>query len=97
MGTKLKEADEPHALPPEAFLGRSPVRSADEPEKLLDCDLIEERLYGLARRALKLVAITLRRVAKILDNSLAEMRLALNLERLAERCLHATHVIHRQL
>ena len=68
------EADEPDALPPEAFFGRPPDRSADEPEKLLEYDFIEDRLYRLVRRALEIDAITLHRAAKILDKSLAEMR-----------------------
>src|SRR5690606_13922112 len=73
-GTTLKKADEPDGLSPDAFFGRPPDRSADEPEKLLESDFMADRLYRLVRRALEMDAITLHRAAKILDKSLTEMR-----------------------
>jgi hypothetical protein len=70
----LKKADEPDGLSPEAFFGRPPDRSADEPEKLLESDFMEDRLYRLVRRALETDAITLHRAANNLDRSMVEMR-----------------------
>ena len=73
-GVTLKRTDEPDGLAPDAFFGRPPDRGADEPEKLLAYDFVEDRLYRLVRRALETDAITLHRGAKILDKSLTEMR-----------------------
>ncbi len=73
-GVTLKRTDEPDRLAPDAFFGRPPDRGADEPEKLLAYDFVEDRLYRLVRHALETDAITLHRGAKILDKSLTEMR-----------------------
>lgn len=73
-GTTLKKTDEPERLPAEAFFGRPPDRSADEPEKLSPSDFVEDRLYRLVRAGIETEAISLHRAAKILDKSLAEMR-----------------------
>jgi hypothetical protein len=73
-GRALKRVEEPDGLQADAFHGRPPGRSADEPEKLLESDFIEDRLYRLVRKGLEADAITLSRAAKILDLTLREMR-----------------------
>lgn len=73
-GQSLGKADEPDGLPPEAFTGRPPDRSAEEPDRLLAVDFIEDRLLGLVRAAVDAEKISLGRAAEILRLDLAEMR-----------------------
>ena len=70
----LSRASEPDGLPPEAFHGSPPDRGADEPERLLPSDFVEDRLYRLVREAVEKEAITLSRAAEILGIGVEEMR-----------------------
>lgn len=70
----LARADEPDGLMPDAFHGSPPGRGADEPERLLPSDFVEDRLSRLVREAIEKEAITLGRAAEILDLGIEEMR-----------------------
>lgn len=73
FGRGLGRADEPDGLPPEAFHGSPPDRGADEPERLLAFDFVEDRLYRLVRETLEKEEITLSRAAEILGIGVEEM------------------------
>ncbi len=77
-GKSLRGIDEPEGLTPDAFLApahSAPVaRVADEPERLLPSDFVEDRLLGLVRMAVDQNAISLGRAAEILDTDLKSMR-----------------------
>ncbi len=74
-GKRLFKADEPEALPPDAFRDGYPEPfSGKEPERLLPSDFAEDRLSLLVRRAIEGEQITLSRGAEILGYSHDEMR-----------------------
>jgi Zn-dependent peptidase ImmA (M78 family)/DNA-binding XRE family transcriptional regulator len=77
-GKSLRAIEEPDGLTPDAFLApanAAPVaRVADEPERLLPSDFVEDRLLGLVRTAVDQDAISLGRAAEILDTDLKSMR-----------------------
>jgi hypothetical protein len=77
-GKSLRAIEEPDGLTPDAFLApanAAPVaRVADEPERLLPSDFVEDRLRGLVRTAIDQDAISLGRAAEILDTDLKSMR-----------------------
>lgn len=73
-GKSLGKADEPEGLRREAFTGRPPDRSAEEPDRLLAADFVEDRLRLLVRSAVDRELISLGRAAEILRIDLAEMR-----------------------
>ncbi|MGH7270309.1 MAG: ImmA/IrrE family metallo-endopeptidase, partial [Polyangiaceae bacterium] len=74
----LGKADEPEALPPEAFNGRPPDRSAEEPDRLLAVDFMGDRLSNLVRRSVEQEVISLGRAAEILGIELKKMRVLAN-------------------
>ena len=73
FGRGLSRADEPAGLPPEAFHGSPPDRGADEPERLLAFDFVEDRLYRLVRETVEKEGISLSRAAEILGIGVEEM------------------------
>jgi Zn-dependent peptidase ImmA (M78 family)/DNA-binding XRE family transcriptional regulator len=74
-GKTLTRTEEPDGLLPAAFRVVRPVeRSADEPERLLEHDFVEDRLSRLVRDAVEHEEITLSRGAEILRLSLDHMR-----------------------
>lgn len=72
-GVSLMKADEPDAVPPEAFQAAS-ARAADEPKRLEDDDFVEDRLSKLVRIAFDKQLISVSRAAEILEVDLKEMR-----------------------
>jgi Zn-dependent peptidase ImmA (M78 family)/DNA-binding XRE family transcriptional regulator len=73
-GRSLTKTDEPDGLGSEAFSPRPPDSSAEEPEKLLEWDFLEDRLYRLVRTAVEKDLVTLSKAAEILDLSVQDMR-----------------------
>jgi Zn-dependent peptidase ImmA (M78 family)/DNA-binding XRE family transcriptional regulator len=70
----LRKTDEPDGLSSEAFSPRPPDSSAEEPEKLLESDFLEDRLYRLVRKAVEKDLITLTKAAQVLGLSVQDMR-----------------------
>ncbi len=73
-GKRLFKADEPEALPPQAFREDPEPLSGKEPDRLSPSDFAEDRLSFLVRRAIEEEKITLSRGAEILGRPLDDMR-----------------------
>ncbi len=77
-GKSLRAIEEPDGLAPDAFLAPANAapasRVADEPERLLPSDFVEDRLFALVRTAVDRGVISLGRAAEILDIDLKSMR-----------------------
>jgi len=75
FGRTLLRNDEPDALAQDAFRASFPeVRSADEPDRLSRVDFIQDRLFGLVRKAIEQEKISISRGAEVLGISLGDMR-----------------------
>jgi len=74
-GRTLLRDDEPQALVEDAFRASFPEESsAGEPDKLSSVDFIQDRLFGLVRKAIEQDKISLDRGAEVLGFSLQDMR-----------------------
>lgn len=73
-GRGLRAVDEPGGLSKDDFHPRPAARMADEPDRLLPRDFVEERRKRLVRDAIEKELISMGRGAEILDLSLKEMR-----------------------